>query len=92
MLANIILTELEKTVVSDLIRCDTIKFYKRYFDDTVLLIKHSDNPAVLAKFNEFDKNLKLTADTFPDGVIHFLDIKISVDRTNVYLNDTHTGQ
>ena len=92
VLANIILTELEKTVVSDLIRCDTIKFYKRYVDDTLLLIKHSDISTVLAKFKEFDKNLKFTADTFLDGVIHFLDIKISVDGTDVYLNNTHTGQ
>ena len=92
VLANIILTELEKTVVSDLIRCDTIKFYKRYVDDTPLLINPSDIPTVLAKFNEFHKNLKFTADIFPDGVIHFLDIKISVDGTDVYRKDTHTGQ
>ena len=30
---------------------------------------------VLPKFNEFLTNLKFTVDTFPDGVIHFLDIK-----------------
>ena len=39
VLTNIVLTELEKIVVSDLIRCDTKKFYKRYVDDTLLLIK-----------------------------------------------------
>ena len=92
VLANIILTELEKTVISDLIRCDTIKFYKRYVDDTLLLIKPSDILTVLAKFNEFDKNLKFTAVIFPDGVIHFLDIKISVDGTDAYRKDTHTDQ
>ena len=92
VLANIILTEFEKTVVSDLIRRDTIKFHKRYVDDTLLLIKPSDIPTALAKFNEFRKNLKFTEDTFHDGVIHFLDIKISVGGTNVYRKDTHTGQ
>jgi hypothetical protein len=28
-------------------------------------------PAVLDKFNSFDKNLQFTVDTFPDNVIHF---------------------
>ena len=91
VLTNIVLTELEKIVVSDLIRCDTKKFYKRYVDNTLLLIKPLDIPTVLAKLNEFDKNLKLTADTFPDGVIHFLGIKVSVDGTDVCRKDTHTG-
>ena len=92
VLANIILTEFEKTVVSDLIRSGIIKFYKRYVDDTLVLIKPSDIPLVLNKFNQFDKNLKFTVDTFPDGLIHFLDIKISPAGTDVYLKNTHTGQ
>ncbi len=66
-----------------------IKFYKRYVDDTLVLIKPSDIPVVLEKFNSFDPNLKFTVDKFSDGVIHFLDIKISVD---IYRKDTHTGQ
>ena len=47
---------------------------------------------MLTKFNKFDKNLKFTVDTFPEGNIHFLDIKISADSTDVYCKDTHTGQ
>ena len=47
-----------------------------YVDDTLLLIKPNDIPTVLSKFNAFDKNLQFTVDTFADGVIHFLDIKI----------------
>ena len=68
VLASIILKKFE-IVASNLIRCSTIKFYKRYVDDTLFLIKPSDNPVVLTKFNEFDKNLKFTVDAFPDGVI-----------------------
>ena len=63
-----------------------------YVDDTLLLIKPSNIPALLKLFNKFDKNLNFTVDTFPVGVIHFLDIKISVDGTDVYRKDTHTGQ
>ena len=47
---------------------------------------------MLTKLNKFDKDLTFTADTFPDGNIHFLDIKIAADGTDVYRKDTHTGQ
>ena len=92
VLANIILTEFERAIIFDLITSGTIKFYKRYVDDTLVLIKPSNIPMILAKFHEFLTNLKFTIDTFPDGVIHFLDIEISVDGTDLYLKDTHTGQ
>jgi hypothetical protein len=82
VLANIILTEFERLIVSELIADGTIKFYKRYVDDTLVLIKPSNISAVLAKFNSFDLNLNFTVDTFPDGVVHFLDIKVSVDVYN----------
>ena len=39
VLANIILTEFEKQIVEDLIKAGTIKFYCRYMDDTLVLIK-----------------------------------------------------
>ena len=57
VLANIILTEFERVVVSDLINNGTIKFYKRSVDDTLLLLKPSDITTVLSEFNKFDNNL-----------------------------------
>ena len=72
VLANIILTEFERVIISDLISSGTIQFYKRYVDDTLVLIKPSDIPMVLAKFNEFLTNLKFTVDTFPDGMQLFI--------------------
>ena len=51
VLANIIPTEFERLIVSELIADGTIKFYKCYVDDTLVLIKPSDISAVLAKFN-----------------------------------------
>ena len=56
------------------------------------MIKPSDISSVLAKFNSFDRNLNFTVDIFPDGLIHFLDIKVSVDGTDIYRKETHTGQ
>ena len=51
VLANIILTEFEKQIVEDLIKAGTIKFYCRYVDDTLVLIKPCDIPSVLKKFD-----------------------------------------
>ena len=92
VLANIILMEFEETIVSNLINSGTIKFYCWYITDTLALIKPSNISTVLDKFNSFNKNLQFTVDTFSDGVIHFLDILISVENTNVYHKSTYTGQ
>mgnify|MGYP002804035518 FL=1 len=64
VLANIILTELEKSIVDDLQKTGIVKFYRRYVDDTLVLIKPKEIPLVLNKFNSFDKNLKFTVDKF----------------------------
>ena len=70
VLANIILNEFERLIVSELIADGTIKLYKRFVDDTLVLIKPSDISAVLAKFNSFDPNLTFTVDTFSEGIVH----------------------
>ena len=92
VLANIIMTELEKRVVSKLINKGTIKFYARYVDDTLLLVKRSDIESILEKFNKFDKNLQFTVDLFENQVPHFLDLEICPDGIAIFRKDTHTGQ
>ena len=89
VLADIILTEFEENIVSNLLKDGTIKYYRRYVDDTLVLIKLADISTVLEKFNKFDKNLKFTVDTFPDGVVHFLDIKIE-NNTTESITKIHT--
>ena len=74
VLANIILTELEKNVVNKLIDDGTLKSYVRYVDDTLVLIKREDINHVLTKLNSFHPNLCFTVDTFTDNNIHFLDL------------------
>ena len=54
VLANIILTEFEKVVLSDLLQSDILKFYRRYIDNTLVLVKPTDIPTVLNKFNTFE--------------------------------------
>ena len=92
VLANIIMTELEKRIVSELIKKGTIKFYARYVDDTLLLVKRSDIESILQKFNKFDKNLQFTVDLFENQVPHFLDLEICPDGIAIFRKDTHTGQ
>ena len=92
VLANIILTELEKVIVQPLIDSGMLKFYIRYVDDTLVLMKRSDLQHVLDQLNSFHPNLKFTVDDFPEGNVHFLDLLIDKNSTDIYYKDTHTAQ
>ena len=92
VLANIIMTELEKKILPSLLDSGSIRSYIRYVDDTLVLIKESEIQNVLDRFNSFDRNLKFTVDTFEDGNIHFLDISVLPNGdTDVYSKPTNTG-
>ena len=56
VLANIIMTECEKVIVNQLIENNIVKFYIRYVDDTLLVLRMKDIDIVLNKFNSFNKN------------------------------------
>ena len=91
VLANIILTEFENVIVKPLIETSVLKCYCRYVDDTLVMIKKDKIQHVLNSFNSFDKNLRFTVDTFDDGNIHFLDIKIlNNGETDIYIKDINT--
>ena len=92
VLANIILTEFENVIVKLLIETSVRRFYCRYIDDTLVMIKKDKIQYVLNSFNLFDKNLRFTINTFDDGNIHFLDIKIlSHGETDLNKKGTNTG-
>ena len=60
--------------------------------NTLVLIKKGKIQHVLNSINSFDKNLTISVDTFDDGNIHFLDIKIlNNGETDIYIKDTNTG-
>ena len=92
VLANIIMTKLESTIVKELVDISLVKLYMRYVDDTLLLVKDKDINYIHKRLNSFDKNIKFTIDNFPDGKVHFLDIKVDKNHTDIYYKDTHTGQ
>ena len=86
------MTELETVIVDKLFAANLLKFYIRYVDDTLALIKESDINIVLKKLNSFHPSLKFTVDKFDDDIVHYLDIKIVDNETHIYFKDTHTGQ
>ena len=78
VVAYIIITELEKIIVKDLVDKSLIKVYMRYVDDTLLLVKEKDIKLIL-----FDKSIKFTIDNFPEGNVHFIDIQIDKNHTSI---------
>ena len=92
-LANIIMTEMEKEILPNLLNSGIIKSYIRYVDDTLVMLKTAEIDNVLRIFNTFDENLKFTVDRFDRGSFHFLDIAISYDKEiDVFVKPTNTGQ
>ena len=90
VMANI-MTEQENKVIKSLINDGTTKFYCRYVDNTLDVVKPQDVCGIHKLLNRFDKNLKFTIDLFGNEVPHFLDLGISPDGISIYRKDTNTG-
>ena len=60
VLANIIMTEMERVVVDQLIQSGKIKFYAKYVDDILHLVKPDDIDDILQRFNNFHRNIEFT--------------------------------
>ena len=91
VMTNIIMTELENKVIKPLINDGTIKFYCRYVENTLLVVKPQDVSRIRELLNSFDKNFKFTVDLFENEVPHFLDLEMSPDGISIYRKDTNTG-
>ena len=92
LLAGIIMTEMEKTIIKKFIDGKIVLFYGRYVSDTLLLIKREYLKLVHDALNKFDKNLNFTPDIFDNVVLHFRAIEIHPDGLNIYCIDTNTAQ
>ena len=55
LLANIFMIELEKDIIQKLIDRKFIKFYIRYIDDTILLVKGEEINPTLKELNSYKK-------------------------------------
>ena len=89
---NIILTKFEKVVVTPLMESGILKFYCRYVDDTLVLVKEDQIDQILKAFNSFHNNLRFTVDKFENEDVHFLDLKIMNNGDiSIYVKDTNSG-
>jgi len=94
IIAEIVMTKLEMNVINDL--NEHVKLYKRYVDDSFLIIKKGSEGIVLETFNKFHKNLKFTIEKESQNGIHFLDLGITRGeegklKIDIYKKPTDTG-
>ena len=90
VLANIILTEFENVDVTLLMEIGILKFYCRYGDGALALVKEDQIDKMLKAFNSFHINLWFTVDKFENKDVHFLDIKIMNNgEINIYVKYTN---
>ena len=90
VLANIMMTECEKVMVNQLLENNIVKFYIKYVDDNLLVLRKKNVNIVLNKFNS-SKNLKFKVDAFEKSVSHFLDTNICPNGLVIYHKNTQTG-
>ena len=92
VLAAIVLTEFEKVVVTPLTKSGILKFYCRYVDDTLVLIKEDQIEKILKTFNSFHNNLRFAVDKFENENVSFLDLRIMNNgEINIYVKETNSG-
>ena len=84
LLANILMTELEKDIIQKLVNKTFIKFYTRYVDATLLLVKDEDIDPIFKELNSHNKSIKLLTDGFTNEDVNFLDIKIHQNNTDIF--------
>ena len=69
-----------------------LKFYCRYVNNMLVLVKEDQIGKILKAFNSFHNNLWFIVDKFENEDVHFLDFKIMNNREiNIYVKDTNSG-
>ena len=85
---------LEDEIIKDLFDNSTIKFYVRYFDNTLVLAKASDINLILNKLNsctiQIFNSSRMHEEFIDNNEAHFLDIKLTSNGTSVFRTKTHT--
>ena len=91
LLENVIMTDLEEKFTKTSINNNTIKFYARYVDDTLFVIKREDVRRIQNLLNNFEPNLHFTVDLFLNEVPHFLDLELSPDSLSIFRKSRNTS-
>ena len=79
VMVNIIMTELENKVIKPFMNDGGIKFYCRYVNDTLLVVKPQDVRRIRKLLNGSDINLKFPGDLFESEVSYFVDLEVPSD-------------
>ena len=92
IMANLFMEDLEVKALSTAPTPPT--FWKRFVDDTFIIIQRTHKETFLQHLNSIDDNIHFTCE---DGSIAFLDMLITPDEngrlnTSVYRKETHTDQ
>ena len=72
VLADILMIELEKAILPELTEC--IKYWKRFVDDTISLVKLRTVNEIITKLNSFDNNIQFTFEEEDKETFPFLDV------------------
>ena len=75
LLADIFMTELEKTLLPD-IYIRYIKFWRRYVDDTISYVEIGSIKHVLCLLNNFYENRQFIFESGGKGTLPFLDVSL----------------
>ena len=68
------------------------KFYWRYVNDMLVLVKEDQIEKNLKAFNSFHNNLQFTVDKFDNENVYFLDLTIMNNgEINIYVKSTNSG-
>ena len=92
LLTNIIMTEMEKTIIKKFIDDKILFFMSVLSTATLAAIKREHLKLVHGALNNFDKNLNFTVDTFVNIIPHFLDIEVHSVDLSIYCKNANTGK
>ena len=71
LLADIVMIDLERSLIS---RLSKVKFWRRYFDDTICFVKIGSIEYIMSVLNSSHKNIQFTCEVESTAKLLFLDV------------------
>lgn len=90
VIANLVLEQMEKEVLENI--QTNITVYRRYVDDTFLIIPENSVDNVLAAFNSYHRRIQFTVEEEIDNQLNFLDMTVIKEVTNLKTKWLHKNE